>query len=278
MKFGYVSICWGQTYNLGLGIVGAPVGVTNVKDLYYVTNGPIDRALADIKAAGYDGVELFDGDVMAFVDRPDDLRKMMKNSGLELAGVYTGANLIYPDILPEELWKIEKVCAFAGKMGASNLVIGAGARRSTGVTDRDYDMLAQGLDQVAEIAEKYGMVASYHPHLSTAVETPEELEKVMSRSSKISFCPDTAHLAGGGGDVVPVVRKYVDRIRYIHLKDFIPDPFTFLPLGKGSLDLAGVMNVLRDHKYDGWVVVELDIYDGPAIEAAKISRNFLSKH
>ena len=53
MKLGCQSITWG-------GVVGHPVGVTSVKDLFYRANGPSEAALRDIAAAGYAGVEMFD--------------------------------------------------------------------------------------------------------------------------------------------------------------------------------------------------------------------------
>ena len=40
MRLGYHSITWG-------GVVGAPVGVTSVKDLYYRSNGSLADAVAD---------------------------------------------------------------------------------------------------------------------------------------------------------------------------------------------------------------------------------------
>ncbi len=274
MKLGYVTICWGNTAHFGMGIVGHPVGITNIKDLVYVTNGSIAEALRDLALAGYHGFELFDGDLLSYADRKGELRALLDETGLEMAGVYTGANLIYPDILPEELWKIERVCALAAEFGCENLVVGAGARRSTGTVDADYTLLGAGLDQVMDVAAKHGLAAHYHPHLTTMVESPAELDKIMSRS-KINFCPDIAHLAAGGGDPVQAVRKYADRIKYVHLKDFVPDPFAFLPLGKGTVDIAGVVAVLDEHNYSGWVTIELDIYDGLAREGAEISKAYL---
>jgi inosose dehydratase len=276
MKLSYQTICWGHTHSLGLGIVGHPVGVTNIKDLHYVTNASIETALQDIAAAGYAGFELFDGDLMAYADRKDDFQALTQATGLQFVAVYAGANLIYPDILPEELWKIERTCLLAAELGAQHLVVGAGARRSSGTTEKDYDLLAEGLDQVMTLAEKHGLIASYHPHLSTMVETPDELEKIMSRS-RINFCPDTAHVAAGGGDPVEIIQRYGSRIKYIHFKDFNPTPFSFLPLGQGQLDFGGMMNALRDHHYDGWITVELDIYAGPPSEAANISKAYLAK-
>ena len=48
MTLGYVTICWGNTAHFGMGIVGHPVGITNIKDLVYVTNGSIEEAVRDL--------------------------------------------------------------------------------------------------------------------------------------------------------------------------------------------------------------------------------------
>lgn len=268
MKVGYQTITWG-------GVVGHPVGVTSVKDLFYLANGPSETALREVAAAGYDGVELFDGNLMQYEDRSDELRRLLAETGLELVAVYSGANFVFPEILEEELWRIEKAASLASRLGAEHLVVGGGAQRSRGTTEEDYGRLGQGLERVVEIAEQHGLSASYHPHLTTIVETPEQLEKVMARS-RIHFCPDTAHLVAGGGDPAELIRRYAERIVYVHLKDFTAEPFAFLPLGRGDLDLRAIIDELERADFDGWITVELDEYDGAPADAARESRQYLN--
>lgn len=267
MRFSYQTITWG-------GVVGHPVGVTSVKDLFYLANGSTQAAVRDIAAAGYAGVEMFDGNLRAYEDRPDDLRRLFDVAGVSLVAVYTGANLIYRDIFDDELWRIDRAASLGATFGASNLVVGGGAKRAAGTTDEDYERLADGLDRVAEVADRHGLVASYHPHLTTIVETPDQVDRILSLS-RIGFCPDTGHLAAGGGDPVDLIRRHADRVTHVHLKDFTADPFGFHPLGRGSVDVPGVLLALRAAGYDGWATVELDEYDGPPAEAAAESFVYL---
>ncbi|MGH3518287.1 MAG: sugar phosphate isomerase/epimerase family protein, partial [Haloechinothrix sp.] len=267
MRLGYHSITWG-------GVVGDAQGVTSVKDLFYRANGSMRQALRDIGAVGYEGVEMFDGNVADFADRPAELRELLTETGLELVSVYTGANFIYPEIVPDELYRVERAADLAAMFGAQRLVVGGGARRAAGTSEQDYDRLGEALDRVVGIAESRELTAGYHPHLTTIVESPDELEKIMSRS-RIGFCPDTAHLAAGGGDPAELIRRYPDRIRHVHLKDFHPDPITFLPLGRGAIDFADVLAAIREAGYDSWLLVELDEYDGDPREAAQISKTYL---
>ena len=267
MQLGYHSITWG-------GVVGDPTGVTSVKNLHYRSNGSIVQAVVDIAAAGYEGIELFDGNVAEYAERPRDLRRLLADSGLDLVSVYSGGNFIYPDALPDELHRVARAADLAATFGAQHLVVGGGARRAAGTSEEDYDRLGSALDQVVEIAESRGLTATYHPHLTTIAESPDEIDKVLRRS-RIGFCPDTAHLAAGGGDPAALVRRYADRIHLVHLKDFRPDPFGFLPLGGGVLNLPEILAALNDAGYDGWLLVELDAYDGDPAEAARISWTYL---
>jgi inosose dehydratase len=61
----------------------------------------------------------------------------------------------------------------------------------------------------------------------------------------------------------------------VHLKDVRLDPLQFVPLGEGELDFAAVLDAVRDIGYDGWLIVELDSYDGDPREAAVKSKAYL---
>jgi inosose dehydratase len=267
MKLGYHSITWG-------GVVGHPVGVTSIKDLFYVSNGSVEDAIRDIGSLGYQGTEMFDGNVAAYADEPEKLTSLLNANNLELVSVYTGANFIFADILPEEMWRIRRAAELAQQFGASRLVVGGGARRAAGTTDDDYKRLAEGLDLVVDIAESHGLLASYHPHLTTIVESPEEVARVLDMSS-IGFCPDTGHLAAGGGDPAALIRAYPDRLRYVHLKDWRPDPFEWQPLGRGVLDFRDIITAVSESGYDSWLMVELDSFSGDPRDAAEISKRYL---
>ena len=265
MKLAYQTNTWG-------GVFGHPAGVTSIKDLSYLANGSTEEALRDIAAAGYTGFELFDGNLMQFADREAELHQLMASLGLQLVGVYSGANFIYPDIFGEELHKIRAGAELASRFGAEHLVVGGGAVRSTGNTDEDYRRLGDGLDRVVELAAEFGLTASFHPHLGTSAQTPEQIARVFERSA-IGFCPDTAHLDAAGGDSAQLIQTYGDRIPYVHLKDYADG--TFLPLGEGQLDFDRILAALVGIGYKGWITVELDAYPGSKQEAARLSREYL---
>jgi inosose dehydratase len=267
MRLACATITWG-------GVVGHPVGVTSIKDLFYLAHGSTETAVREIGAAGYAGIEIFDGGLRAYADRPDAFRRLLDEAGVVLAGVYSGANFVYPDILEDELWRIGEAARLAALFGAEVLTVGGGAKRVRGTTDADYDRLAAGLDRVVEIAAAHGLRAAYHPHLTTIVEDAAQVDRILG-ASRIGFCPDTGHLAAAGADPVDLISRHIERITHVHLKDFVPDPFGFTPLGRGTVDIPGVIAVLRAAGYPHWATVELDEHDGSPADAARESLAYL---
>lgn len=267
-KLAYHANCWGP-----LG--GHPVGVTSVKDLFYKTFGDMTRAFQDIGAAGYRAVEVFDGNLLDYEGRIGELRQVLAGAGLSLLASYSGGNFIFPDILGEELWRIEKAAALAAEAGAVHLVVGGGAKRAGGALPGDYERLGEALDRVAGIAEAHGLQAHYHPHLTTMAETPDEIAQVFAHT-RIGFCPDTAHLAAAGGDPARLIADHYDRVSYVHLKGWQREPFAFTPLGRGDLDMGPVLRTLRERGFEGWICVELDAWDDPA-QGARESHDYLQQ-
>ncbi len=255
VRYAYQANCWGP-----LG--GAAVGVTSIGQLTYLTFGDMSRAIAEIGAAGYQGVELFDGNVLDYPGGPAALKAALTQARIKLVAAYSGANFVFPDILDQELSRIARTADAAAALSAEHLVVGGGAKRIEGVAPGDYERLAAGLEKVVAIANARGLKAHYHPHLSTIVEGPAEVERIFSLTS-IDFCPDTAHLAAAGGDVPGMIRRFRARISYVHLKGLRKEPFAFTPLDEGDLDNAAVIRALAETSYSGWIAAELDAWPDP---------------
>ena len=269
VRFAYQANCWGP-----LG--GDAVGVTSIGQLTYLTFGDMSQAIAQIGAAGYRGVELFDGNLLDYPGGAAALKAALAEAGVQLVAAYSGANFIFPDILDQELGRIARVADAAAALSAEHLVVGGGAKRLEGVASGDYERLAAGLEKVVAIAKARGLKPHYHPHLSTIVERPTEVDRIFSLTS-IHFCPDTAHLAAAGGDVPAMIRKHRDRIAYVHLKGLRKEPFAFTPLDEGDLDNAAVIRALAETNYSGWIAAELDAWPDPK-GGAERSLSFMKRN
>lgn len=265
MNLGYMTNAFGP-------LVGDGGGVINPKDVRYVTMCDDEDAVKKITDCGFNSIEIFDGNISNYECCPEKFQQMLEKHNARLLGVYIGASYIYPDILNDELFRIDKVCAVAARLGAKHIVLGGGSVRASGIKDSDYQLLAEGVSKARDIVEKYGMIASYHPHLGCIVEKPEQIDRFFSVSD-VNFVPDIAHIAAGGGDAFEIVKKYYNRIHYVHLKDLKNGEF--VPLGKGDINLADIINYFLQNNYTGDWLVEIDGYSGDPYEACKTSFDYL---
>ncbi|GGH35539.1 sugar phosphate isomerase/epimerase family protein [Microbacterium album] len=267
MRIAYEANAWG-------GVVGTPGAVTSIFAGHYVTPGSVEEGMAAIARAGYTGVELFDGNLLPFEGDLAPFRQALHNTGLELAGVYSGGHFIYRDAHADEYARFERSIALAAEAGARHFVIGGGAIRHDGRRDEDFDVMAELLDRVADRARGAGLVPSYHPHLGSLAETGEQVDALFSRSG-IALCADVAHLAAAGTDAAALIDRYADRLAYVHMKDVRLVDAAFMPLGAGDMELDAVVEAVVRAGYDDWITVELDGYTGDLDDAAARSLEYL---
>ncbi|MCL1996721.1 MAG: sugar phosphate isomerase/epimerase [Defluviitaleaceae bacterium] len=253
-------------------LVGTGGGVTSMKDVGYLTLENETVLLKKVSDVGFKYFEMFEGNICNFAKNPKDFLGLMKKHNISLLGVYVGCHFIYPDALPDEIAKVHKVATLAKEFGAKHLVLGGGSIRAKGIQEDDYKLLASGIDAVSEVVKEYGLTPSYHPHLGSLAETPQQIDKLFSLSNTL-FCPDIAHLIAGGCNIMQILEKYYDRIPYIHLKDI--DNGAFVPLGKGQANIRGIVQFFLSKGYEGDWLAEIDGYPGDPEEACKTSFDFL---
>jgi inosose dehydratase len=241
-----------------------------------MTHGDTKVAIRDIAKVGYQGVEVFDGNLAEYASNPEELLQVLTQNNIELVSVYTGANFIYDDILDDELFKIEQAAQLAKQFGASRIVIGGGAKRPSGPRADDFKKVGRGLDMAADIARDNGLESSFHPHAGTISETLDGFHQIMDACS-IGFCPDTAHLTMCGIDPVAAIDKYGDRLKHVHFKDLSNQTGNFTPLGEGDINFKEILAAIKRANYDSWLMVELDSYEGDPQHAAEISKRYLEK-
>ena len=108
---------------------------------------------------------------------------------------------------------------------------------------------------------------------------------------------DSGHLSFAGIDPEKVLRKYVNRVRHVHLKDLRKNVVeqsrnekwsflkgvregTFTVPGDGDVDFAPIFKILEEADYKGWVVVEAEQDPAKAnpFEYALKARKYIAEH
>jgi inosose dehydratase len=192
------------------------------------------------------------------------------DQGLAVSSLYCNREFVNPLSWDVELDTLTAITRVLAGFGAPGIVLGGGTPALPG-HDHDpevYRRLAAALRQVGEVAAERGMWAAFHPHIDTAIETREQVDRLMAElgDGPAGLCIDVAHLTMTGGDAVAAVRDYASALKYVHFKDVAdqtgidgPARFdSFRPLGQGVVDIAGVADQLLADRYAGVVVIELD--------------------
>lgn len=254
------------------------------------------QAIADVAAAGYSGVELFGFVLDDYPGGLEAIRADLAAAGLTYVSSYCSVSLVDPDRHDTDLTTMRRWAGQVAELGGTVAVVGPDQRQRDRYEDEDYSRAATTLNEIGRICADLGVVACFHPHTGTPVETRDEISRVMNRIDPdlVSMAPDTGQIAKGGGDPVEVVRSYRELIKHLHLKDYVGGTSTvdwegtqndrtgyldYVPLGDGVVDIAAILDILGP-SWSGWVMVELDGTDKaprPALDAAKISKRFLDR-
>ena len=86
-------------------------------------------------------------------------------------------------------------------------------------------LFAEGAARVAEaVKRETGLRTVFHHHCGGFVETPAEIEKLMSLTDPrlLGLCFDTGHYRLGGGDPLEGLHRHRHRVWHFHFKDYSP--------------------------------------------------------
>ncbi len=150
------------------------------------------------------------------------------------------------------------------------------------MNDEEWDLLCTGVNKLGKVAKDMGITLTFHHHMGTVVQTAAEIDRLMENTDPELFnlLFDSGHLAYCGEDYMYILKKYVNRIKHVHLKDIRPDVIadvkakgesflqgvrkgTFTVPGDGVIDFEPIFNVLAENNYEGYVLVEAE--QDPAI-------------
>ncbi|MGB8477175.1 MAG: sugar phosphate isomerase/epimerase [Candidatus Acidiferrum sp.] len=231
-------------------------------------------------AIGYPGIEGEYTIATLYSGRESEFSTRMRREHEELAALYSTTDLNQAGQFYVNRYKNIQAAKFAKSQGARVIAIGGtDASERTAAQFVEYARQANAIGR--EIFETTGLQIGVHPHLGSLIQHRDDIDRVMESTDPRYFhlCPDVAHLAAGGADPVEVILKYSQRIIHVHLKDYKPvsgrDFGEFVELGKGTVDIPGIVHALEAIGFKGWANVELDGAVDPAGSAVR-NRDYLA--
>ncbi|MBO5066351.1 MAG: myo-inosose-2 dehydratase [Clostridia bacterium] len=285
-----------------LGI--APIAWTNDDMPDLGAENTFEQCISEMALAGFTGCEVGN-------KYPKDtkvLKKALDLRGMQICNAWFSTFLTTKPYEETEKDFIEHI-TFLKEMGAKVVGVSEQGHSIQGtdlsifddkyvMNDEEWDMLCTGLNKLGKVAKDMGITLTFHHHMGTVVQTEAEIDRLMENTDPELFnlLFDSGHLAYCGEDYMSVLKKYINRIKHVHLKDIRPDVIadvkankesflqgvrkgTFTVPGDGVIDFAPIFEVLSENNYEGYVLVEAE--QDPAIanpfEYAVKARKYISE-
>jgi len=242
---------------------------------------PIEWGIKRIAALGLQGIEPYAKQIENHRANPRALNRLFHEAGVTLIDVSNGAkgqstNFVDPDQIPKTIADhVAFARDFLQPCGCDLWKCNMGARPQGGTTDDQLKRLADTLNEIGRQTIAMGIRLAPHPHIWGPVEREHEVRAIMDRTDPkyVWMTPDTGHLTLGGMDAVRVMSDYFPRIAEVHLKDTYAKyrgntatptreqhavASVYHNMGGGGVDFPAVMKLLRDRRYKGWVILDMD--------------------
>ena len=270
-----------------LGI--APIAWTNDDMPDLGKENTYEQCISEMALAGFTGCEV--GNKYPKNDM-DFLKKSLKLRNMQICNAWFSAFLTTKPYEEVEKEFIEHI-TFLKEMGAKVVGISEQGHSIQGtdksifddkyiMNDEEWDMLCTGVNKLGKVAKDMGITLTFHHHMGTVVQTAAEIDRLMENTDPELFnlLFDSGHLAYCGEDYMYILKKYINRIKHVHLKDIRPEVIakvkaehlsflqgvrlgTFTVPGDGAIDFKPIFDVLDENGYEGYVLVEAE--QDPAI-------------
>lgn len=287
-----------------LGI--APIAWTNDDMPDLGKENTFEQCVSEMALAGFTGSEVGN----KYPKDPEVLKKALELRGVEICNQWFSSFLITKPF--EEVEKeFRAQLAFLKAMGAK--VIGASEQSYSvqgqldtpifghkyEMNDQEWDTFCTGMNKLGKIAkEEYGIALTFHHHMGTVVQSLAEVDRMMENTDPeyVSLLFDTGHFTYCGEDPLEVVKKYVHRIKHVHLKDIRPEVVeqvkkenmsflagvragAFTIPGDGCINYDPIFKVMEEAGYEGYMVVEAEQDPAKAnpLEYAIRARKFIAE-
>lgn len=246
------------------------------------------QGIKDIKDVGFKYYESVYDAVSLFEDNVEEFKEITEHYQVYPVSFYFHQN----GDLEHDVEGVREIMDFLVANDVHRMSI-QGPRRNGETTREDLDYILKVLDKIGKITNDNDIIPCVHPHHGTMIMYEDEIDYIMENTDPdyIAFGPDTAHLVLGDCDPVAIFKKYVDRIKFTHIKDVDKgmearvvegerDGFdvydSFVEIGQGDIDFKSILRILKENNYDGYLTIELDRSRYNHKKSAEISYNYLT--
>lgn len=234
------------------------------------------RAAAD---AGFDGVEIFEQDLVVSPHTPEQVRDRAAELGLtlDLFQPFRDFEAVEPAQLADNLHRLEQKFQLMNRLGIETILM---CSNVASATIDDDEIVAGHLRQAGDLAERYGVKIAYEALAwGKFVNDFEHAQRIVDLADHpaVGTCLDTFHILSRGWDTAAVAGINPEKLFFVQLADAPKLSMDVLSWsrhhrvfpGEGDFDLVRFMGFLADAGYSG--PVSLEIFND-SFRQAEVSR------
>lgn len=210
---------------------------------YTFLHVPMEQAIAMMKRLGIEAMTIKDFylPLDSTAEKVNSVVAAFQAGGIRIYG----AGVIYMKTQQD----VDRAFAYAKLLGI-DLIIGV----------PNPDMISYMEQKVRE----YGIRVAIHNHGPEDKLYPSPVDvwnHIRGLDERIGLCLDIGHAARAGADPVKAVRDYGSRIFDLHIKDLAVLTREYHPavLGRGVLDIPGLLRALERNRYAGYCSIEFEM-------------------
>ncbi|MBP3043259.1 sugar phosphate isomerase/epimerase and 4-hydroxyphenylpyruvate domain-containing protein [Arthrobacter jiangjiafuii] len=245
-------------------------------------SGTLEEKMNACAAAGFDGIEIFEQDLLVSPSSPEEIRDLAAGLGLtlDLFQPFRDFEGVTEDLLAENLYRAEAKFELMNRLGTDTMLVCSNV--ATATIDDDVLAAAQ-LRRLGELAARYGIRLAYEALAwGRYVNDFEHAQRIVDLADhpNVGTCLDSFHILSRRWDPAGIEKIPAEKIFFVQLAD-APElsmdvlswsrHYRVFP-GEGAFDLTTFMAHLVRSGYDGPVSLEIfnDVFRQTAEERTAV--------
>ncbi|MCW3767925.1 bifunctional sugar phosphate isomerase/epimerase/4-hydroxyphenylpyruvate dioxygenase family protein [Paenarthrobacter ureafaciens] len=245
-------------------------------------SGTLKEKMQACAIAGFDGIEIFEQDLVTSPLSPEDIRKMAADLGLglDLYQPFRDFDGVTPDLLKANLKRAEAKFRLMARLGMDTILVCSNV--ATATIDDD-QLRAEQLAQLAALAGEHGVKVAYEAlawgkHVNDYEHAYRLVEAV--DHPNLGTCLDSFHILSRDWDTAPIEDINADKIFFVQVADAPKLSMDVLSWsrhyrvfpGEGQFELAKFMGHVVRAGYTGPVSLEVfnDVFRQSDVERTAV--------
>lgn len=230
-------------------------------------SGTLDQKLVAAHEAGFDGVEIFEPDLVASPHSPEAIRARADQLGLtlDLYQPFRDFEGVGPELLDQNIRRAAAKFALMNRLGIETMLLCSNVATAR---SGDEQLAAAQLRQLGDVAERFGVRVAYEALAwGRFVDGYEAAARIVRLADhpRLGLCLDSFHILSKGHNPEAIETIPADKIFFVQMADaplLSMDVLSWsrhhrLFPGEGGFDLGTFMAHLVRTGYDGPVSLEI---------------------